>query len=86
MTSIQLTFYAIIGLCLLLFFVSFGEQFKAFFNFVLRATMGILTFTAMNIVFGSSSFFIASNIFTVMIAGFLGFYGIIALIISNIIL
>lgn len=86
MTSLQITFSAIMALCFLLFIVSFGEHFKTLFNFVLRASLGILTFTAMNILFASSNFFIASNIFTITISGFLGFYGITALIISNIIL
>ncbi len=86
MTSVQLTIYAIIALCVLLIIVSFSNQFKFAFNFVLRAAFGVLTFSTLNVLFAGSNFFIASNIFTVCIAGFLGFYGIIALIISNVIL
>ncbi len=86
MTSVQLTIYAIVALCLLLVVVSFSSQFKFLFNFVLRATFGVLTFSAVNVLFASSNFFIASNIFTVCVSGFLGFYGILALIISNVIL
>ncbi len=86
MSSVQLTISAIIALCCLLVVVSFSSQFRIIFNFVLRATFGVLTFSAMNILFASSNFFIASNIFTVCISGFLGFYGILALVISNVIL
>ncbi len=86
MTSVQITIYAIVALCILLFVVSFSEQFKFVFNFILRATFGILTFSALNMLFASSNFFIASNIFTIALSGFLGFYGILALVLSNLIL
>ncbi len=86
MTSIQFTLYALVALAILLFIVSFSKQFKFLFNFVLRASIGIFTFSLLNILFASSNFFIASNIFTVTLSGFLGFYGILALILSNIIL
>ncbi len=86
MTSVQITIYAIVGLCVILFLVSFSQQFKFVFNFILRASMGVLTFSALNMLFASSNFFIASNVFTIGLSGFLGFYGILALVLSNIIL
>ncbi len=86
MTSVQLTIYAIIALCVLLVIVSFSSQFKFLFNFVLRATFGLLTFSTLNVLFAGSNFFIASNVFTICISGLLGVYGILALIISNVIL
>ncbi len=86
MTSVQITLYAIIALCVILFLVTFSKQFQFVFNFILRATFGLLTFSALNMLFASSNFFIASNIFTIGLSGFLGFYGILALVLSNIIL
>lgn len=86
MGSIQFTLYAIFALVALLAVISFSEQFKFLFTFVLRATIGILTFSAVNILFAGSNFYIASNVFTVCVSGFLGIYGVIALILSNVIL
>lgn len=82
----KLIIYAIIGLCLMLIITSYSKQFKLFFNFVLRATLGILSFSVANMLFATNGIYIALNLFTLCIAGFLGFYGIIAIVLTNIIL
>ncbi len=86
MTTTQITIYAIISLCVILVIISFSEQFKFIFNFALRASLGILAFSMINLLFAEKGFYIALNVVTVCVSGFLGFYGVMALVLSNIIL
>ncbi len=86
MDSIAVTVYSIIALCVVLILVSFSTKLQYLFSFIFRSCLGVITFSILNMIFASSNFYIASNLFTLSISGFLGFYGVIALVISNIIL
>ncbi len=86
MDSITVTIYSMLALCVILILVSFSSKLQYLFSFVFRACLGMISFSILNMIFASTNFYIASNLFTLCISGFLGFYGIVALVISNIIL